>query len=185
MKQAIFLALIVLVGLLIFSLTGEKTAQNPYDFSLRSEFGEHTSLKDFEGKKLIVYFGYTSCPDVCPVTLALLAKELNKIESQNVFLLFISLDIERDRNLKELNEWLSYFYPHSTVLIAEDKGQLDAITKNYGVIYQRINLNNSAMRYSIAHSNELYLIDEKGKFYKSINNLNPTELAKELKEFLL
>lgn len=59
-----------------------------YDFSLNSEFGK-VSLKDFAGKKLIVYFGYTFCPDVCPATLALVSSELKSLENDKAYLLFI------------------------------------------------------------------------------------------------
>lgn len=157
---------------------------DPYNFSLRSEFGEHTSLEHFRGKKLIIYFGYTFCPDVCPATLALLSKELYKIKNDRAYVLFISLDPERDANLTKTNEWLRYFYPNATSLIAENKEELEKITKNYGVSYEKINLKDSFMKYSIAHSNEIYLIDEQGKFQRALSDLNPEELSKDLIAFL-
>ncbi|MCX2682821.1 SCO family protein [Campylobacter sp. MIT 21-1685] len=176
------LAFIFLTALIIISffLLNHKE----YDFSLRSEFKEQTTLKDFAGKKLIVYFGYTFCPDVCPATLALLGKELKKIHSEKAYVLFISLDPLRDGDIEKTNEWLRYFYPQSAALIAHNEEELEKITKKYNVSYQKINLKDSAMSYSIAHSNELYLFDEKGKFVKSINDLNPEELYNELKSFL-
>ena len=69
-------------------------------------------------------------------------------------------------------------------MIAKDEKELEKITKNYGVIYEKIDLKDSFMKYSIAHSNEIYLIDEQGKFQKAINDLNPEELSKELNTFL-
>lgn len=157
---------------------------NPYDFSLKSEFSEQTSLQNFKGKKLIIYFGYTFCPDICPTTLALVGKELKQINNPKAYLLFISLDPARDSNITQTNEWLRYFYPNATALIALSEKKLQKITKNYGVVYEKIDLKNSSMKYSIAHSNEIYLIDEQGKFQKAINDLNPEELSKDLGTFL-
>lgn len=160
------------------------TRSNPYDFSLKSEFSENTSLEHFRGKKLIVYFGYTFCPDVCPATLALLSKELHKIKNDKAYVLFISLDPKRDGNLTKTNEWLRYFYPNATSLIAKNEKELETIAKKYGASYQKIDLEDSFMEYSIAHSNEIYLIDEQGKFQKTLSDLNPEELSKDLAIFL-
>ncbi|MCR2039452.1 SCO family protein [Campylobacter helveticus] len=154
-----------------------------YDFSLRSNFSQNTTLKHFEGEKLIIYFGYTFCPDVCPGTLSLLSSVLDKVEHKP-HLLFISLDIKRDKNPEKIDEWLRYFYKNSTALIAKNERSLEKLTKNYGVLYEEMDLKDSFMKYSIAHSNELYLFDEKGNFKGSINDLSPNELLRTLKEFL-
>lgn len=182
MKRNFIFAILVLVLILTSFYFIPKN--NPYDFSLRSEFGEQTTLKNFRGKKLIVYFGYTFCPDVCPATLALLSQTLNKIKNDKAYLLFISLDPQRDKDIEKTNEWLRYFYPHATSLIAKNEKELKKLTKNYGVIYEKIDLKDSFMQYSIAHSNEIYLIDEQGKFQKALKDLNPEELFKDLKAFL-
>ncbi len=176
--------ILVFAILLLFIAFCFVLKNNPYDFSLRSELAERTSLENFKGKRLIVYFGYTFCPDLCPTTLALLSKILNEIKSDKAYLLFISLDPQRDKDLKKTNEWLRYFYPNATSLIAKNEEELRKITRNYGVIYEKIDLKDSFMGYSIAHSNEIYLIDEQGKFQKKISDLNPEELFKELKAFL-
>lgn len=176
--------ILIILVLLFFIIFYFFPKNNPYDFSLKSEFGEQTSLENFKGKKLIVYFGYTFCPDVCPTTLALIGKELKQINNPKAYLLFISLDPARDNNITQTNEWLRYFYPNATSLIAKDENELEKITKNYGMIYEKIDLKDSFMKYSIAHSNEIYLIDEQGKFQKAINDLNPEELFKDLNTFL-
>lgn len=170
----------IILGILAFFYPNE----NKYDFSLRSEFSQNTSLKNFKGKKLIVYFGYTFCPDICSATLSIVSDKLKQLNNPKTYLLFITLDLQRDTDIKALNEWLRYFYPHSTTLIAPDEKTLSKIAKNYGVVYHKINLPNSAMRYSIAHSNEIYLIDENMNFKKAINDLSSKELLINLEEFL-
>ena len=154
-----------------------------YDFSLNSEFGK-VSLKDFAGKKLVVYFGYTYCPDVCPATLSLVASELRELNAPQAFLLFISLDPERDGDIAATNEWLRYFYPNATALIAPDEKTLADVAERFGVIYEKVILKDSAMGYAVAHSNEVFLFDEKGKLFGSINDLSPGNLHAQLDEFL-
>lgn len=178
MKKAILL--IFIIGLFIFILIDK----NPYDFNLQSEFKKETTLEDFKGKKLIVYFGYTFCPDVCPATLALIGKELKIINNNEAHILFISLDPARDNNLSKTNEWLRYFYPNADALIAKNEDVLQKLTEKYGVQYQKIDLKDSIMHYSIAHSNQIFLFDKQGKLKKIINDLNPKEIDRELKNFL-
>lgn len=114
----------------------------------------------------------------------MVGKILKQINNPKAHLLFISLDLHRDNNLSNTNEWLRYFYPKADALIAKDEKTLQKITKQYNVQYQKINLKDSFMGYSIAHSNTLYLIDEKGHFYKEISDLNPQEVLRELRNFL-
>ena len=158
--------------------------QNKYDFNLISEFKNETTLKDFKNNKLIVYFGYTYCPDVCPNTLYILSNILNDINNSNIKLIFISLDPKRDNNITKTNQYLRYFYKNSDALLAKNNKDLELIAKNYGVIYKRVDLNNSAMKYSISHSNQLYFIDKNGKFVIKVTNLYPEELKEEIKYFI-
>ncbi|WP_348518382.1 SCO family protein [Campylobacter sp. CCS1377] len=154
-----------------------------FDFELQSEKGL-VGLKDFRGEKLIIYFGYTSCPDVCPSTLALISKALEQIPNSKVMVLFISLDPLRDKDIKKTNEWLRYFYPNAHALIAKDEEEIAKIAKNYGVVYQKVELKGSFMKYSIAHSSDLFLFDEKGEIFKVLKDLSYENFYKELKSFL-
>ncbi|EAI6906972.1 SCO family protein [Campylobacter coli] len=180
--KKVFLIIIALVavGIAAFYFI----SKNQYDFNLRSAFKEQTTLEDFKGKKLIVYFGYTFCPDICPSTLSLIGRNLKTLKDPKAHVLFISLDISRDGNLTSTNEWLRYFYPNADALIAKDDSVLKKVAKNYGVQYKKIDINDSVMKYSVAHSSEIFLIDENGKLQKVIRDLNPEEVAKELKIFL-
>lgn len=152
-----------------------------YDFSLNSSDGE-ISLSHFADKNLVLYFGYTYCPDVCPATLSLLSTQLKRLNNK-AFLAFISLDPLRDSDLNATNDWLHYFYANSTALIAKSEDDLAKIAKKFGVIYEKISMPNSAMTYSIAHSNEIFLF-KKGKFWGKINDLSEKNLHENLFKFL-
>ncbi|HJE65629.1 MAG TPA: SCO family protein [Campylobacter avium] len=179
MKKKLVFSLVFLLLLLSFYVF---YAQNKYDFALISQ-DNIVSLKDFKGEKLIVYFGYTNCPDVCPATLSLLTSELKK-QDKNPKLLFISLDIEADKDLQKSSEWLRYFYENSVFLLAKNEDELRKISKNYGVHYEKIDMKDSALKYTVAHSNFLFLFDENSNFLGKISNLSQNNLKKELSEFL-
>lgn len=183
MRQIFTSLALILVFVVAFLSFKNYHSSNKYDFDLESELSKNTSLKDFKGQKLIVYFGFSSCPDICPLTLALLSSVLEKFP-QKPYLALISLDPQRDNNLSANNEWLRYFYPHSTSLLARELKDLEQITKNYGVIYEKIELKDSFMPYSIAHSNDIFLFDEKGKLFKIVKDLSYKNLTKVFEEFL-
>ena len=168
---------------LVFMLFMISACHQSYDFSLNSEFGK-VGLKDFAGKKLIVYFGYTFCPDVCPATLSLLSTQLKRLNNEKAYVLFISLDLQRDKDIRATNEWLRYFYPNATSLIADDENELARVAKTFGVLYEKIPMPNSVMKYTVAHSNEAFLLDERGRFVARISDFSQKNLHKSLKEFL-
>lgn len=159
----------VLLLITVFMVFVVFNHQNRYDFKLQSIEGEKT-LKDFKGQNLIIYFGFTACADVCPGTLALLSNALEESKLKDRYkILFISLDPERD-SIKIADEYAKYFYNNSIALIPTQK-QLKKIAKAYGVYYEKIDLNDSVMKYSIAHSGSIFIFDSNGNFKTEVNNL--------------
>lgn len=155
--------------------------QLQYDFSVNSIEGK-VNKDDFKGKVLAVYFGYTYCPDVCPTSLSALAQALNnmpKSDSDKVTGLFISVDPERD-TLKSLKEYAHYFHPNFQGATST-KENINDITERYGAHYQKVELANSAMKYSVAHTSIIYLFNKDGKFIEAINHFsNPDKIKKSL-----
>ena len=148
---------------------------NKYDFKALSQNGE-VSLKSYNGKYKAIYFGYLFCPDVCPTTLSLVGNELNKLKRDDFELLFITLDPERDTP-ENLTLMAKNFYKDADGLKLND---LKSVAKNYGVKFQKMRLENSAMGYSVAHSSSIYLIDKEGKFYNEISNLTSENIMENL-----
>ena len=149
--------------------------QKNYDFTGKGANGA-VSLKSFEGKNKIIYFGYTSCPDVCPATLGILSGVLNELKRDDIVVIFVTLDPERDEP-KNVDEYAKYFYPDSYGVVVND---LPGVAKNYGVKYQKVHLKNSAMGYSVAHSSAIYLLDKEGNFYSEISNLTNENIRENL-----
>lgn len=146
-----------------------------YDFTGKGTNGA-VSLKSFEGKNKIIYFGYTSCPDVCPATLGILSGVLNELKRDDIVVIFVTLDPERDEP-KNVDEYAKYFYPNSYGIVLDD---LPKVAKSYGVKYQKVLLEKSVMEYSVAHSSSLYILDKNDKFVAEISNLTAQNIKKTL-----
>ena len=146
-----------------------------YNFTGKGTNGA-VSLKSFEGKNKIIYFGYTSCPDVCPATLGILSGVLNELKRDDIVVIFVTLDPERDEP-KNVDEYAKYFYPNSYGIVLDD---LPKVAKSYGVKYQKVLLEKSVMEYSVAHSSSLYILDKNDKFVAEISNLTAQNIKKTL-----
>ncbi len=135
------------------------------------------SLKDLRGKVVVLYFGYTQCPDICPTSLALLTQALNQLnqdELAQVQSIFISVDPERD-NVTRLKEYAAYFHPNIIGATA-DKAVIDKIVKQYGAAYKKVE-SDSAAGYLVDHSSYTYLIDKKGKLRKTLPHGSAPEIV--------
>lgn len=143
------------------------------------------SLKDLRGKVVVLYFGYTQCPDICPTSLALLTQALSQMSQEElagVQSLFVSVDPDRD-NVTRLKEYAAYFHPNIIGATAE-KPVIDDIVKRYGAAYRMVE-SNSAVGYLVDHSSYTYLIDKKGKLRKSLaHGTSPDIVLKEIRRLL-
>ena len=137
---------------------------NASDFILTSHMGTKVSLSDYKGKLVIVLFGYTHCPDVCPTQLSDMQKLLEKLgdKAKQVQVLFITFDPERDTP-KVLKEFLTFFNP-TFVGLTGTKKEIAAVAKQYKAQYiKRKSL--SRPGYFFGHSSVVYLIDQEGQLF--------------------
>jgi protein SCO1 len=139
------------------------------DFTLKSVKGP-VSLNDFKGKVVALYFGYMSCPDICPTSLYGLTEAIKLLKPEQaaqVQGIFVSLDFERDTP-RALDIFVKGFNPGYIGLTSDNKEQIDKIARQYNVIYEKVALEDSAMGYVIDHSSVIYIIDQRGliQFYE-------------------
>ncbi|MEH6651987.1 MAG: SCO family protein [Motiliproteus sp.] len=162
------------------------TRQLGGDFTLNSLNGP-VSLSDYKGQGVIVMFGYTYCPDICPTGLANLGAALNRLseaEQQQLQPMFISVDPDRDTP-DRLDQYSRYFHP-SLLGLTASKPEIDPVVKAYGAFYRKVDMPNSAMKYSVDHSARIYLIDRNGQMIEALHHNTPTaELATALQKLLL
>lgn len=124
-------------------------------------------IKAAPGNLLVVYFGYLTCPDICPVTMADTAAgiaELPTDVADHIEIAFVTVDIERDTGAR-LNEYLAHFFPGSTThsLRAPDASSLNAVAYEFGAQWQVDPHPAGATTYGVAHSGVTYVVDDKGQ----------------------
>jgi len=132
------------------------------DFILTDDSGKTFHLKDHRGKVVLLYFGYTSCPDICPATLAKLGKvrSLLGTAGHNVITAFVTIDPKRDTRAK-LKEYVGYF-DGTAIGLTGTKTEVDRVVNAYHASYQ-VKRSSSSMGYTISHTSIIYLIDKKGE----------------------
>jgi protein SCO1 len=130
------------------------------DFSLTDQDEKIFELNQLQGSVVLVFFGYTSCPDVCPTELGEMAQILRAFEKQSDMVkgLFITVDPERD-SAKVLKQYTSYFSKNLLGLTGS-REQIDKVAKLYQANY-RIYQNESRQKV-VDHSSNLYVIDRHG-----------------------
>lgn len=133
------------------------------DFSLVDHHGSTFKLEQLRGKVVLLFFGYTYCPDICPTELAGIASLLNSLEGseEKVQALFVSVDPERDTPEK-LKAYVSFFSSELIGLTGTAE-QIDSVTKQYHVQASIYRADENSERYSVDHSANLYVIDQQGK----------------------
>lgn len=168
MKRLLFAALLAVQSLLHAAPLGLKAgvfepARMAPDFAVRGSDGKELKLSAFRGKLVVLEFGYTSCVDVCPVSLAMLAqarKQLGALASQ-VQVIYVTVDPERDTP-ERMRKYLGAFDP----AILGGTGtpeQMAKVRKDYGISATKKMIDGSKTEYVVGHSSFLYFIDREGK----------------------
>ncbi len=137
------------------------TWQHPHaDFHLTDANGKARSLADFRGKVVVLFFGYTHCPEVCPTTLADLAQAMRLLgpDASRVQVLFITLDPERDTP-QVLRQFVPYFDPSFIGLYGDAQATREAAGA-FGVNYEK--QPDKKGGYTLDHSDSTYLVGQGG-----------------------
>jgi protein SCO1/2 len=197
MKRVFILSIGILLGLAIvlaaWSVVDQKYSYQGVlidppaeatDFTLTDQNGDPFRLSDQHGKIVLIFFGYTNCPDVCPITLS----EFKRIKAMlgdnadRVRFVYITVDPERD-TVERINTFLQNFDPTFTGLTAS-RETLEPVWKAYGV-YQQKQDTGSAAGYLVDHSTRTYLIDANGRW--RINypfGMEPDKIFKDLQHLM-
>ncbi|MDP2256643.1 MAG: SCO family protein [Polaromonas sp.] len=140
-------------------LTGADYAQG---FSLTDQDGQVRTLKDFAGKIVVVFFGFTQCPDVCPTSLTELAqvKKLLGPDGDKLQAIFITVDPERDTP-ELLKAYMGNFDP-SFLALRPTLAQLPEVAKDFKIYYKKVE-GKTPSSYSMDHSAGSYVFDGKGR----------------------
>jgi protein SCO1/2 len=154
------------------------------DFSLTDHKGQVRRLADFRGKAVVLFFGYTQCPDVCPTTLVTMRDALALLgeDAQRVQVLFVTLDPARDTP-QLLAQYLPSFHPSFLGLLGDDNA-IAALAKDFKVFYVK-QPGSTPGSYSIDHSTSSYAYDPQGRLRLLLRHGEaPANIAADLKLLL-
>lgn len=154
------------------------------DFSLTDHNGQARRLADFRGKAVVMFFGYTQCPDVCPTTLSSLSSAMQVLgdDAKQVQVLFVTVDPERDTP-KLLAQYVPAFYPSFLGLYADEKNTR-ALAKEFKVFYAK-QPGSTPDSYSVDHSTGSFAFDPQGKLRLLLRHgETPANIAADLKLLL-
>lgn len=147
------------------------------DFKMTRDGGAF-QLSDLKGQVVLLYFGFTSCPDVCPTGLSVIKSAMNILgdQAKEVKVVFITLDPGYD-NEERLREYLSFF-DKDFIGLSGTADELRSVAKQYGVYYKKVDSESSSLGYTVDHSAHFFIIDKTGELaYVLAHNVDSQTLA--------
>ncbi len=134
------------------------------DFTLTDQDEARFDLSEHRGDAVLIFFGYTYCPDACPLMLSKLAAVYDVLDlepGQNVRTIYITVDPSRDTP-QQLKEYLAYFSTVDVRGLTGSREEIDEVAERYGVLY-KLQEANEAGHYLVAHTTTLFLVDREGR----------------------
>jgi len=154
------------------------------DFALQGINGV-TKLSDFKGKLVLLYFGYTYCPDICPTNLGNISvayQQLTQKQKDHLQIIFVSVDPDRDTP-KRLQQYVNYF-DANMIGLTSDAATIAKVAKEYGVVYAKVDDPNNGTNYAVDHSAFTYVVDPNGKLQKQLPHAtSPDMFVKTIQEY--
>jgi len=183
--------MLILIGLFIATSDSE-FGEKPQtftdlggNFTLTSKDGP-VSLSDFKDKVVVMYFGFMTCPEVCPSSMTVISTALARLESkelQTTQAILVSVDPKRDTPEK-LAEY-TQFYHASLIGLTGSSADIDRVTKQYGAYYDVDEIASVTEDYGVEHSSRYYVIDRQGKLVAAMrHSTTPNELYTQIQELL-
>ena len=136
-------------------------------FELTDQDGKQRTEKDFLGKPTLVYFGYTFCPDICPMALGNISEFLHEVGHDKFNVVFITIDPDRD-TVAQLKNYSQNFDP-SIVMLSGSSEKIKDATSAYHVYAAKVK-EPEMTEYVMDHSSVIYVMDKNGKYIKSFNH---------------
>lgn len=149
---------------------------------LTDQYGKLRHLEDWRGKVVVLFFGFTHCPDICPTTLADVANAVKKLgaDAERVQVLFVTVDPERD-TAKDLGSYVSAFDPRF-IALRGDLAATQRTTKDFKIFFEKRKQGGS---YTIDHSAQTYVIDPQGRLRLLVRHDRISQdLADDLRQIL-
>lgn len=146
------------------SSQGQGTPTIGGDFTLTDQDGRRVTQADFQGKYMLIYFGFTFCPDVCPTELQIMGGALEALGDEAAKIQPILITIDPDRDTPEvLAKYVKQFDPR-LIGLTGSADEIAAVAKAYRVYYEKVKDDESSTDYTMDHSSVVYLMGPDGQF---------------------
>jgi protein SCO1/2 len=147
--------------------------------------GKTVTQADYAGKLLLIYFGYTYCPDVCPTELQIVSQVMDELggDAEDVQPIFITVDPERD-TVEAMASYVDSFHPKLIGLTGSVE-QVTKAAKAYRVYYAKVKDEDSSADYLMDHTSFIYLMGRDGQYLAHFPpNSDPEKIAEKVRSFL-
>jgi cytochrome oxidase Cu insertion factor (SCO1/SenC/PrrC family) len=187
----IVLSLVAVAGVRLLAPAATDTAQQGEvliggPFSLTDQTGKQVTDQDYRGRFMLVYFGYTFCPDMCPLGLQTIAQTLDELSpamQDRIAPLFVTIDPARD-TVAVMRDYVAQFHPRLIGLTGSEAEIAQAV-RAYRVYAHKADATAADGSYLVDHSTFTYLMDENGKYLTHFGHgTTPEEMAKRLQELI-
>ncbi len=194
-RMALFTLVIIVLGCLLLAACGQpapsfrgnelSTPIEAADFYLTDQHGQTFRLSEQRGRVVLLFFGYASCPDVCPTTLGIWKQAYAELgdDAERVRFVFVTVDPERDTQ-ERMGIHMALFNPNFIGLTGTPE-ELEPVYQAYGVVHEKEDMPDSGLGYQITHTASAYLIDADG--YWRVRHLFGTpaeDLAHDIRQLL-
>ena len=153
-------------------------------FTLTNQDGQPVNDSDFRGKFMMMFFGFTNCPDLCPTTLLIMSQTMEQLkeDAPKVVPIFITVDPERDTPA-QIKAFLANFNP-AIVGLTGTQAQIDKIQADYKTYSLKVDDKDAPGGHSFDHSGYIYLMDKQGKFLTVFTaDSSPQTITAKIKEY--
>lgn len=189
MKKLLVIFLFIFAVAYSYQFYGVPYMQEIKDFQLTDHNGKKMKFSQLKGKYVMVFFGYTYCPDVCPTTMLRISEVLDELGDYKKYVkvLFISVDPERDTP-EALKKFISFYDKTGKYIIGltGKPEEIKKVAKQFRAFYQKVPVKNKEVGYLVDHSAYIYLVDPKGilrMIYRPAND-NPKRIAEDIKQII-
>lgn len=154
-------------------------------FTLTDQDGAKVSLSNFKDKVVLLFFGYTYCPDICPMTMSVMNNVIDELGDQadQVQVVFISIDPERDTKEK-LKSYIPY-YNENFIGLTGTLEDIDKVADDYNIFYSKEEVESSS-EYLMGHNSSVFLITPDGDLFLKYpqNRMDPVSIAGDIGRIL-
>lgn len=155
-------------ALLLFGLVAAACDAPPRDFTLTDHHGHPFTTESLRGTVTLVFFGYSTCPDVCPTTLSKLASASRRLGDARASMKVLYVTVDPARDTPAVLQADLALFDLDAIGLTGTRAEVDAVVRQFGAVYELVPTPGSASPYTVAHSTDLYVLGRDGRLRQTL-----------------